>query len=211
MQTAKASRKQSSLSGNESAQGCIPKRLPGRPDEALGGEARDPVEVAGPLGTPLGLAQRKRASPRGEAGTSGFFSVSDSDRRVPAVAQSCPTLHNPMDCNPPGSSVHGVRPAPPGFVPALPGSRRVPSQIGDPREHNRDRPPTHSERNLDLCSPGLPHPGCAPGAFPLFRPEGQKRSCQPSCDPQKFPDTPGSLEGNTEGPGTASSEPLLPS
>ena len=28
---------------------------------------------------------------------------------------------------------------------------------------------------------------------------------------QKFPDTPGSLEGNTEGPGTASSEPLLPS
>ena len=28
------------------------------------------MEVAGPLGTPLGLAQRKRASPRGEAGTS---------------------------------------------------------------------------------------------------------------------------------------------
>ena len=42
------------------------------------------MEVAGPLGTPLGLAQRKRASPRGEAGTSGFLSVSDSDRRVPA-------------------------------------------------------------------------------------------------------------------------------
>ena len=28
---------------------------------------------------------------------------------------------------------------------------------------------------------------------------------------QKFPDTPGSLEGNTEYPGTASSEPLLSS
>ena len=42
------------------------------------------MEVAGPLGTPLGLAQRKRASPRGEAGTSGFLSVSYSDRRVPA-------------------------------------------------------------------------------------------------------------------------------
>ena len=42
------------------------------------------MEVAGPLGTPLGLAQRKRASPRGEAGTSGFLSVSDSDRRVTA-------------------------------------------------------------------------------------------------------------------------------
>ena len=24
------------------------------------------------------------------------------------VAQSCPTLHNPMDCNLPGSSVHGI-------------------------------------------------------------------------------------------------------
>ena len=31
---------------------------------------------------------------------------------------------------------------------------------------------------------------------------------KPSCDPQKSPDTPGSPEGNTEGPGTASSEPL---
>jgi len=24
------------------------------------------------------------------------------------VAQSCPTLFNPMDCSPPGSSVHGI-------------------------------------------------------------------------------------------------------
>ena len=30
------------------------------------------------------MAKRKRASPRGEAGTSGFLSISDSDRRVPA-------------------------------------------------------------------------------------------------------------------------------
>ena len=42
------------------------------------------MEFAGPLGTPLGMAQWKRASPRGEAGTSGFLSVSDSDRRVTA-------------------------------------------------------------------------------------------------------------------------------
>ena len=46
---------------------------------------------------------------------------------------------------------------------------------------------------------------------PLFRPEGRDGPLQPSCDPQKSPDTPGSPEGNTEGPGTASSEPLLPS
>ena len=42
------------------------------------------MEFAGPLGTPLGMAQWKRASPRGEAETSGFLSVSDSDRRVTA-------------------------------------------------------------------------------------------------------------------------------
>ena len=42
------------------------------------------MELAGPLGTPLGLVQWKRASSRGEAGTSVFLSVSDSYRRVPA-------------------------------------------------------------------------------------------------------------------------------
>ena len=45
MQTAKASRKQSSLSGKESAQGCIHKRLLGRPDEALGSRHRSPPAV----------------------------------------------------------------------------------------------------------------------------------------------------------------------
>ena len=90
------------------------------------------MEVAGPLGTPLGLAQRKRASPRGEAGTSGFLSVSDSDRRVPAelgqesqassclrkgtplasrVAQLCPALCDPMDCRTPGFPVHHQLPS----------------------------------------------------------------------------------------------------
>ena len=33
----------------------------------------------------------------------------------------------------------------------------------------------------------------------------------PSAAGRQSPDTPGSPEGNTEGPGTASSEPLLPS
>ena len=27
---------------------------------------------------------------------------------VVLVAQSCPTLYNPTDCSPPGSSVHGI-------------------------------------------------------------------------------------------------------
>ena len=43
------------------------------------------MELAGPLGTLLGSAQWKRASSRGEAGTSGFLSDSDSDCTVRAV------------------------------------------------------------------------------------------------------------------------------
>ena len=46
-QICKASRKQSSLSGKESAQGCIPKRLLGRPDEALGGGNQGPNSQPG--------------------------------------------------------------------------------------------------------------------------------------------------------------------
>ena len=42
------------------------------------------MDLAEPLGTPLGLSQWKRASSRVEAGTSGFLSYTDSDRSVPA-------------------------------------------------------------------------------------------------------------------------------
>ena len=41
------------------------------------------MELAVTLGTPLGLAQWKRASSLVEAGTSGFLSISDSNCRVP--------------------------------------------------------------------------------------------------------------------------------
>ena len=79
------------------------------------------MEVAGPLGTPLGLAQRKRASTRGEAGTSDFLSVSDSDRRVPAElgqesqASSCLRKGTPLASRvvrgfqAPGRAVCGTR------------------------------------------------------------------------------------------------------
>ena len=32
----------------------------------------------------------------------------DGGVAVVLVAQLCPTLHDPMDCGPPGSSVHGI-------------------------------------------------------------------------------------------------------
>ena len=53
---------------------------------------RDAVELAGPLGTPLGLAQWKRASSRGETGNLGFLSFSDSNHRVPLLASNAPDL-----------------------------------------------------------------------------------------------------------------------
>ena len=46
-----------------------------------------------------------------------YFSIMDELIHVPRyyqvcllllVAQSCPTLYDPMDCSPPGSSVHGI-------------------------------------------------------------------------------------------------------
>ena len=56
------------------------------------------MDLAGPLGTPLGLSQWKRASSRVKAGTSGFLSNSDSDRSVPAdlgqESQAMPFLRN---------------------------------------------------------------------------------------------------------------------
>ena len=104
-------------------------------------------------------------------------------KALPSPARSRP----PLRTDPP------PRPAPPGFAPALSGSRRVPSHIGDPREHNRDRPrehnrdrpPTHSERTLDLCSPGLPRPGCAPGAFPAAVATTKSTTGKPSPTPAR--------------------------
>ena len=34
-----------------------------------------------------------------------MYSLFESESEV---AQSCPTLCNPMDCSPPGSSIHGI-------------------------------------------------------------------------------------------------------
>ena len=63
-----------------------------RVDEAQAGIK---IAAAGPLGTTLGLSQRKRASPRGEAGSPGFLSVSDSDRS-PGCDLSWRRFHVPL-------------------------------------------------------------------------------------------------------------------
>ena len=43
----------------------------------------------------------------GKAVAGGAASKPQGDLRV-SVAQSCPTLCSPVDCSPPGSSVHGI-------------------------------------------------------------------------------------------------------
>ena len=71
-------------------------------------EARDPVEVASPLGTPLGLAQRKRASPR----QPWALSLPDKElclREALAVCTlQCSCLENPRDGGAQWASVYGV-------------------------------------------------------------------------------------------------------
>ena len=37
-----------------------------------------------------------------------FSTVITQERKESEVAQSCPTLCDPVDCSPPGSSVHGI-------------------------------------------------------------------------------------------------------
>ena len=58
------------------------------------------MEVAGPLGTPLGLAQQKRAQSR----SLGWEDPLEEGMATHSSVRLC----NPMDCSPPGSSVHEI-------------------------------------------------------------------------------------------------------
>ena len=37
-----------------------------------------------------------------------FFLIKEKGKGEREVAQSCPTLRDPMDCSPPGSPIHGT-------------------------------------------------------------------------------------------------------
>ena len=68
------------------------------------------MQLAGPLGTLLGSGQWKRASSRGEAGTSGILSVSDSHCTVPAGWDRRKRLSNARlaPCFPPHLPLHST-------------------------------------------------------------------------------------------------------
>ena len=69
----------------------------------------DPIDGS-PPGSPVpGILPRPWDSPGKNTGVGCHFLL--QCRQVKSgseVAQSCPTLSNPMDCSPPGSSVHGI-------------------------------------------------------------------------------------------------------
>ena len=66
------------------------------------------------------------------------------------VAQSCPTLYDPMDCSLPGSSAHGILQARILECVAMPFSRDLPNPGIKPRS------PTLQADSLPFESPGKP-------------------------------------------------------
>ena len=77
--------------------------------------------------------------------------------RETEVAQSCPTLHNPVDCSPPGSSVHGIFQARALEWGAIASSCRSQNNPGICQRHShiplhltKDNPFLHSDTLLSL-------------------------------------------------------------
>ena len=60
-----------------------------------------------------------------------------------SVAQSCLTLCNPMDCSPPGSSVHGILQA------------RIPEWVAMPSSRGSSRPEDPPDPGMEPGSPAL--------------------------------------------------------
>ena len=58
--------------------------------------------------TPWMAAQSPWDSPGKNTGVGCYFLQCMKVKSESEVAQSCPTLCDPMDCSPPGSSVHGI-------------------------------------------------------------------------------------------------------
>ena len=104
MQTAKASRKQSSLSGKESAQGCLPKRLSNACMHAKSLQSRptlcDPMDSSPPGSSAHGILQARILK---------WVASSLSNACMHAKSlQSCLTLCDLMDSSPPDSSAHRI-------------------------------------------------------------------------------------------------------
>ena len=75
---------------------------------------------------------------------------------LPSPVQSCPTLSNPVDCSPPGSSVHGIFPDRVlewGAI-AFSDTHSTHSQIYIPHRYTH----THVHPPIPLTHKGIPHP-----------------------------------------------------
>ena len=69
---------------------------------------------------------------------------------VHAHTQSCPTLWNPLDCSPPGSSVHGI------FQARILEWIAISSSRGSSRPRDRNRVPALQTDTLPSETPGKP-------------------------------------------------------
>ena len=66
------------------------------------------------------------------------------------VAQSCPNLNDPMDCSPPGSSIHGI------FQARVLEWGAIAFSGDKPREHIKKQRHHFSDKGLDSQSYGFP-------------------------------------------------------
>ena len=90
---------------------------------------------------------------------------------VSLVAQLCPTLCNPMDCSPPGSSVHGDSPGKNtgvGCHALLHGTSQPRSPALQADSLPSEPPGKPKNTGVAIPSPGdLPDPGTEPGSLAL--------------------------------------------
>ena len=108
------------------------------------------------------------------------------------VARSCPTLCNPMDCNPPGSSIYGILKEKDQSGLPFPSPRDLPNPGIEPRSPafwadslpSEPRGKPRSRGDFPKCAPFQP-PGWQPGAWrtPLISLVHTDPSCRFSCCP----------------------------
>ena len=123
-----------------------------------GTTTQNTLPVAAPLHRSAHPGSRHPAPPPPGPSLTFPALISPSVPWTPAclVAQSCPTLCNPMDCSPPGSPVHGILPA--RILEGLPCS--PPGDLPDPCIEPTS--PTLQVDSLPSETPGGPTPEPVP-------------------------------------------------
>ena len=91
----------------------LPTKLSGKPRESLAAAAAaaKSLQLRPTLCDPIGGSQglpRPWDSPGKNTGLGCHFLLQCRKVKSESEVAQCPTLHDPMDCSPPGSSIHGI-------------------------------------------------------------------------------------------------------